>query len=193
MGLQTLNRESKKIDHLPDYERTVRSVKVKLFTFLEILATPIIFGGVGFYLYFNSSNDINDNVFLAAGLNIGLAGFFMTIGSSLIIKQAMKDLVHNQKLFGKYMVMSVLPLTTVVFAYAVIFLSLGATDVSDTNLINANVIMAVCSIGGLVTAMIMTTVNKLPMKEKEFGRIISFGTIGDVIAIMGFTIAIMMF
>jgi F0F1-type ATP synthase membrane subunit c/vacuolar-type H+-ATPase subunit K len=173
MGLRTLDQESKKIDHLPDYERTVRSVKVKLFTFLEILATPIIFGGVGFYLYFNSSNDINDNVFLAAGLNIGLAGFFMTIGSSLIIKQAMKDLVHNQKLFGKYMVLSVLPLTTVVFAYAVIFLSLGATDVSDTNLINANVIMAVCSIGGLVTAMIMTTVNKLPMKEKEFGRIIS--------------------
>lgn len=165
----------------------------KFITMMVLPATAIIFPFTIWFLGNASSDDIAEEVWVAMGINMGLAGFFTATGSAAIINMGAKDVIKNENKFGMYTTLLVIPEMAVIFSYALAFLTLGNDTGAASELAKSNYICGIGATGALITGMIIRAAGPISDDFKNFGRIMTFGIMGIFISIMGFAYAFIVF
>jgi F0F1-type ATP synthase membrane subunit c/vacuolar-type H+-ATPase subunit K len=171
----------------PEIEMKHSRTMGKFIVMLVMPVTAIIFSFAIWFL--GLSHVIAEEVWFAMGVNMGLAGFFTATGCAAIIHMGAKDVIKDEKKFGKYLTLMELPVTTVIFSFALTFLTMGDTIGDATELAKANYIMGIASAGALVSGVTMRAAGPVSDDHTNFGRVITFGIFGIMISTVGFAYA----
>jgi F0F1-type ATP synthase membrane subunit c/vacuolar-type H+-ATPase subunit K len=171
------------IMHEKDSELRIRGGRMKLMVMMMLPFTAVIFGFAGFILLSKPSRILEESIITAIGINIGLAGLFCALGEGAIMHGAAKDMIKKPENFGKHLV----PMTnceiSLIFAFVVLFLSLDSTA-SIGQITTANYIMAIASVGGLVSGVLVAMV-----EPTRFTRRLYLSLISAIAGVIGFVIA----
>ena len=110
--------ERMRIDDLKWNEK-ITGLKAKMIVIRVLPVTGVIFGFLIFIFTLLSGVDLNveveDKILLASGLAVGLSALFMCVGMAVLSREAVPNIMKDQDLFGKYLMLLSMPMTGAVY------------------------------------------------------------------------------
>lgn len=170
-------------------EKLIRS-RALVMNYLTLPVTVVLFGLVGFMMFYRHDPPLSESVASAVGLNIGLAGLFTSLGEGLVGRAAARDCVKRPENFGRNIIFVMLCEPAVLFALIVMFLTLGNTSAPTDKLVTANYIMAALSFGGLVSGFLGAP--GVGLEPRLIGKRIALASLGTTISLPGLLAAFLL-
>jgi F0F1-type ATP synthase membrane subunit c/vacuolar-type H+-ATPase subunit K len=146
-------------------------------------STAVLFSFV--ILFLLSQNNIQDDLFYAICLNMGVSGMIMCLAQGYIVRRDMKAVLGNRALWGRSIVSMALCEVPLMYSLVIAFVTMQSTGGDVTNLLQANYVIAATSVSSLICAGMMVRADLVYLNKRMF-----LAMPGVLIALVGFILAL---
>jgi F0F1-type ATP synthase membrane subunit c/vacuolar-type H+-ATPase subunit K len=170
------------MDKIPDPEKREKlktELRGKILVTIQLPSTVIVFALAAFMIA--SRGDISDELFVAVCFNMGFSGMIVALAEGLLVKVDALRVVENPEHWGKSIVNLVTFELAAVFSVAIAFGSMMANGGTASSLVQANYIIAIASLGTLVSLALMPRADL-----EDVGKRFLMAAPGMLVTLIGF-------
>jgi F0F1-type ATP synthase membrane subunit c/vacuolar-type H+-ATPase subunit K len=151
----------------------------KILVTIQLPSTVIVFALAAFILA--SREHISDELFVAVCFNMGFSGMIVALAEGLLVKVDAARVVENPEHWGKSIVNLIVFELAAVFSVAIAIGSMGVNGGTATSMVEANYIIAIASLGTLVSFGLMQRADM-----EDLGKRFLMASPGMLVTLIGF-------
>ena len=160
-------------------EKLNTELRGKILVTIQLPSTVIVFALAAFMLA--SRGDISDELFVSVCFNMGFSGMIVALAEGLLVKVDAARVVENPEHWGKSIVNLIVFELAAVFSVAIAIGSMGVNGGTPTSLVEANYIIAIASLGTLVSFGLMQRADM-----EDLGKRFLMAAPGMLVTFIGF-------
>lgn len=175
-GLKEIVDDEERKEVVADFSR-------KNMVYLMEYGTAVLFSFVVLFLL--SQKVLQDDLFYAICLNMGVSGLLMCLAQGYIVIKDMKSVLRNRELWGRSIVSLALCEVPLMYSLVIAFVTMQGAGGDLTNLVQANYVIAATSVSSLICAGMMVRADLEYLNKRMF-----LAMPGVLIAIVGLVMAL---
>lgn len=138
-------------------------------------------------LFMIAWKDLPDDLFIAICLNIGISGMLMCLAEGYYVRANMKAALEDHTLWSKSIVGLAFFEIPLMWSFAIAFLTMPGFEGYVVQYVQANIVIAVASIGSLISAALMLRVDLKDLRKRTLT-----GLPGIIVSMMGLVLALLL-